>query len=112
MDWLGALLATLGLGGLVYGCIESTELGWKNPFVSGSLIGGIACLAGFVVLEARAKSAMVPLVLFRNRDFNGANLLTFFLYSALGIFFFFFSWRFLYAVFRDTHTGTHKPKNT
>ena len=90
VDWLGAFLATLGLGGLVYGCIESTNLGWKNPMVFGSLIGGLACLTGFVALEARTSSPMVPLVLFRNRDFSGANLLTLFLYSALGIFFFLF----------------------
>lgn len=90
VDWLGALLATLGLGGLVYGCIESTNLGWKNPLVFGSLIGGLVCLAGFVALQGRTRSPMVPLVLFRNRDFSGANLLTLFFYAALGIFFFLF----------------------
>lgn len=90
VDWFGALLATLGLGGVVYSCIESTNLGWKTPMVFGSLIGGLVCLTGFVALEARASSPMVPLVLLRNRDFSGANLLTFFLYSALGIFFFLF----------------------
>lgn len=90
VDWLGALLVALGLGGLVYGCIESTNLGWKDPLVFGSLIGGLACLTSFVALEARTSSPMVPLVLFRNRDFSGANLLTLFLYSALGIFFFLF----------------------
>lgn len=90
IDWLGALLVTLGLGGLVYGCIESTSLGWKDPLVSCSMIGGLACLTGFVAVEARTSSPMVPLVLFRNRDFSGANLLTLFLYSALGIFFFLF----------------------
>lgn len=90
VDWLAAVLATLGLGGLVYGCIESANLGWKDPLVFGSLIGGVACLTGFVALEAHTSSPMVPLVLFRSRDFSGANLLTFFLYSALGIFFFLF----------------------
>lgn len=90
VDWLGTVLATLGLGGLVYGCIESTNLGWKDPLVLGSLIGGLACLTGFVAVETRISSPMVPLILFRSRDFSGANLLTLFLYSALGIFFFFF----------------------
>jgi EmrB/QacA subfamily drug resistance transporter len=90
VDWFGALLATLGLGGLVYGCIESTNLGWNNPLVFGSLIGGLACLAGFVALQARTRSPMVPLILFRNRVFSGANLLTLFFYAAVGIFFFLF----------------------
>jgi EmrB/QacA subfamily drug resistance transporter len=90
VDWPGALLATLGLAGLVFSCIESTTLGWKNPLVLSSLSVGIAGLAAFIAVEARTASPMVPLVLFRNRDFAGANLLTLFLYSAIGIFFFLF----------------------
>ena len=90
VDWFGALLVTFGIGGLVYGCIESTNLGWKNPLIFGSMIGGLVCLTLFVALEARTRAPMVPLVLFRNGDFSGANLLTLFLYSALGIFFFLF----------------------
>jgi EmrB/QacA subfamily drug resistance transporter len=90
VNWPGAFLATLGLAGLVFGCIESTNLGWKNPLVFGSLTGGLACLAGFVALENRSTFPMVPLTLFRNRDFSGANLLTLFRYSAIGIFFLLF----------------------
>src|ERR1700736_5801618 len=40
VDWLGALVATVGLGGLVYGMIESVSLGWRDPLVFGSLIVG------------------------------------------------------------------------
>ncbi len=40
VDWLGAVLVTAGLAGLVYGFIESTDLGWKSPFVAGSLLLG------------------------------------------------------------------------
>ena len=90
VDWLGAAIATLGLAGLVYGLIESTSLGWVHPLVFGTLIGGMACLIGFAFIEVRAKSPMVPLALFRSRSFSGANLLTLFLYSASGIFFFLF----------------------
>ena len=90
LDWFGALLVTLGLCGLVYGCIESANLGWKNPLIFVSLTGGCVCLVGFVTFEAHTRHPMVPLVLFRGRNFSGANLLTFFLYSALGIFFFLF----------------------
>ena len=90
VDWLGALAATVGLGGVVYGLIESISLGWGHPLIFGSLIGGVACLIGFVFVEARISSAMVPLTLFESRSFSGANLLTLFLYAALGIFFFLF----------------------
>ncbi len=90
VDWLGALAATIGLGGVVYGLIESTSLGWENPLVFGSLIAGFVCLIGFMFVEAKANSPMVPLTLFVSRSFSGANLLTLFLYAALGIFFFLF----------------------
>src|ERR1700674_355074 len=90
VDWLGALAATAGLGGVIYGLIESTSLGWGHPLVFGSLIGGLACLIGFAFVEARASSPMVPLMLFASRSFSGANLLTLFLYAAIGVFFFLF----------------------
>src|SRR6202049_2862090 len=90
VDWAGTLLATVGLGGVVYGFIESVNLGWSHPLVFGSLIAGLACLIGFASAEARVSSPIVPLALFESRSFSGANLLTLFLYSALGIFFFLF----------------------
>jgi len=90
IDWLGATAATLGLGGVIYGLIESTSLGWNHPRVLVNLIAGFFCLAGFIFVEARANSPMVPLALFASRSFSGANLLTLFLYAALGIFFFLF----------------------
>jgi EmrB/QacA subfamily drug resistance transporter len=90
VDWLGAAIATLGLAGVVYSLIESTNRGWSDPPVFGSLIVGGACLVGFAFVEARLNSPMVPLALFRSRGFSGANLLTFFLYAAMGIFFFLF----------------------
>src|SRR5271155_4535766 len=90
VDWLGATIATLGLGGVVYALIESSSLGWRDPLVLWTLFGGIACLIGFAFIEVRSKSPMVPLALFRSRSFSGANLITLFLYSATGIFFFLF----------------------
>jgi EmrB/QacA subfamily drug resistance transporter len=90
VDWVGALFASLGLSGLVYGFIESTNRGWGHPLVFGSLIIGFGCLVGFTFVEARVTSPMVPLALFESRSFTGANLLTLFLYSAIGIFFFLF----------------------
>jgi len=90
LDILGALIVTIGLGGLVYGLIESARLGWQNPWVWGSMLLAVACLTCFPFVEARATSPMVPLNLFRSRTFTGANLLTLWLYSAVGIFFFIF----------------------
>ena len=90
LDWRGACLAILGLGGLVNGFIESVNLGWKHPLVFGSLIVGFCCLIAFVFVEAHVSSPMAPLGLFKSRNFSGANLLTLFLYAAVGVFFFLF----------------------
>jgi hypothetical protein len=56
----------------------------------GSLIGGCLCLLGFIWVESRAHSPMLPLSLFRSRTFSGTNLLTLLLYSGIGVFFFVF----------------------
>lgn len=90
IDWPGALLATLGLAGIVTGFLESARFGWKHPLVLGSLLAGSGLLAGFLAVEARALTPMVPLALFRSRSFTGANVVTLLLYLTLGIFFFLF----------------------
>ena len=51
LDWAGAILVTLGLGGIVNGFIESTSLGWRNPVVFGSTIAGFGCVVAFVLME-------------------------------------------------------------
>src|SRR5213592_1592131 len=76
LDWLGATLATIGLGSLIYGLIESSRLHFGHPAVIAALTGGTCFLIVFLVVEARAKNPMLPLALFRSRDFTGANLLT------------------------------------
>jgi EmrB/QacA subfamily drug resistance transporter len=84
LDWPGALLATVGLGGLVYGLIESSRVGFGKARVVGALASGVVLLAAFVFNETRARNPMLPLKLFHSRDFSGANLLTLLLYAALG----------------------------
>ncbi len=89
LDYPGALLATLGLAGITYGFIEAPERGLGALPVLGALVGGVAALVAFVVVEARSRHPMMPLGLFRSRTFSGANLLTLFLYAALNASFFF-----------------------
>ena len=84
LDISGAVLATLGLGGVVFGLIESQNSGFTDPLVLVSLALGIAALAAFVFVERRVDEPMMPLSLFRSRNFAGANLLTLFLYAGLG----------------------------
>jgi len=90
IDWSGLLAATLGLGSVVKGFIESESEGWRYPQVWLNLTIGCLFLCLFLWIEARGRSPMVPLGLFRSFSFSGANLLTLFLYGALGIFFFLF----------------------
>jgi EmrB/QacA subfamily drug resistance transporter len=89
IDWLGGALATIGLAGLVYGLTESTNAGTGDPIVLASIAIGVAALIGFIVAETKIENPMMPLGVFKNRSFAGANLLTLFLYAALGGFIFF-----------------------
>jgi EmrB/QacA subfamily drug resistance transporter len=84
LDGPGALLATAGLGGMTFGLLAWPKLGPRDPQVLVPLGAGIAALAGFLWVEARSRAPMMPLALFRSRNFAGANLLTLFLYAALG----------------------------
>jgi EmrB/QacA subfamily drug resistance transporter len=83
LDIAGAILATAGLGGIVYGLIDSSRAGFGSPAVILSLLLGALALVAFVARERRARDPMLPLTLFRSRNFSGANLLTLLLYAAL-----------------------------
>src|SRR5207248_4092307 len=87
LDWVGALLATASLGGLVTGLVESSKAGWGSAVVVGSLATGAALLLIFLWVESRGASPMVSLKLFKSRSFLGANVLTLLLYAAIGVFF-------------------------
>ena len=83
LDWFGALLTTIGLGGLTFGLIEGPTLGWTNGWVLSGLIGGAIMLILFPLFESRIKNPLLPLSLFKSRNFSGANLTTFAVYAAL-----------------------------
>ena len=89
VDVAGTVLATLGLGALVYGLVESSNLGLGHPLVVAAVLAGLVLLVVFVWVEARSPAPMMPLELFRNHTFAGANLLTLLLYGALAAVFFF-----------------------
>ena len=84
LDLPGAALAAMGLGGIVFGLLESSRAGLGDPLVVGALLIGASALAAFVVVEARTSRPMMPLELFRSRSFAGANLFTLLFYFALG----------------------------
>ena len=84
LDWLGAIIIALGLGALVWGLIESARLGFAHPAIVATLVAGLILIVTFVLLERQRRHPMVPLELFRSRNFTGANLLTLLVYGALG----------------------------
>jgi EmrB/QacA subfamily drug resistance transporter len=89
IDYLGILLSAIGLGGPTFALIEQPANGWGDPMVWAPLIAGIVCFGLFVVREALARHPMLPLSLFRIRNFSIANLTTFSAYAGLigGLFF-------------------------
>jgi EmrB/QacA subfamily drug resistance transporter len=83
IDFLGAFLVVLGLAGLTYGLVTVGERG-ADPLAIGAVIVGVISLIAFVLVESRIAHPMVDLRLFRSRAFSGANVMTAFLYGALG----------------------------
>ena len=89
IDLPGAALCALGLGGPVFALIEQPRLGWSDPAVLVPLIAGVALLLAFVAYEWRARDPMLPLGLFRRRNFSAGNVETFAMYAGLAVLFFF-----------------------
>jgi EmrB/QacA subfamily drug resistance transporter len=85
IDWSGAALAILGLGGIVFGLLEWPPLGPRHPLVLAALAIGAFSLALLFIVEQRVENPMLPLALFRSRTFTLANLLTLLLYAALSM---------------------------
>ena len=89
VDFKGAALAALGLAGPVFALIEQPLRGWGDPLIWGPLVAGVVLLAVFVVVEQRERDPMVPMDLFKRRNFAWGNLATLAMYAGLGILFFF-----------------------
>jgi EmrB/QacA subfamily drug resistance transporter len=89
VDYVGALLCTLGLGGVVFALIEQPHYGWGSAATLVPLAGGLVALAAFIVYERRTPQPMLRLELFRRRNFAIGNLETFTMYGGLAVLFFF-----------------------
>lgn len=85
VDWFGALLGVAGLGLPVFALIESGRFGWGSPVILGALALGAAGLVAFLLWEHRVASPMLPLSIFRARDFSVGNVATAFLYGGVGV---------------------------
>lgn len=90
VDFIGGALATIALAGLTYGFIEAPGQGFEAPVIIAALSVGFLSLIGFVWYQGYCPHPMMPLSLFKSRMFSSTNLLTLFLYGALGGFLFFF----------------------
>jgi EmrB/QacA subfamily drug resistance transporter len=99
VDLPGAALCVAGLGALAFGFIEQPRLGWFDPAVPGSMAGGAACLVAFVVYEARTPMPMLPLRLFRLRNFSVTNAETVAVYGGLS------AWGFFLTLFLQQLSG-------
>ena len=85
IDWLGAALCTLGLGGMVYALIEQPHLGWSSPAIWVPLLLGAVLFVLFILRQRRVRSPILPLDLFRVRNFSAGNIATTFIYGALAL---------------------------
>ncbi|HLY85647.1 MAG TPA: MFS transporter [Gaiellaceae bacterium] len=83
VDVPGAMLCTAGLGILVAGFIEQPHLGWGDPLILGAFFAGVGLLVAFVAYELRTPLPMLPLRLFRLRNFSVANAETLSVYGGL-----------------------------
>ncbi len=85
VDVLGAIMCTLGLGAAVFALIEQPNLGWSSPAIWMPGLAGLVLLAGFVWRQCHVPDPILPLDLFRSRNFSAGNLSTLFVYAALSL---------------------------
>lgn len=85
IDFVGAVLGIVGLGGPVFALIEQGNLGWGSPAVFLPLSVGILSFIAFIGWQRRVAQPMLPLELFRHRNFSMGNIATLFIYGALAL---------------------------
>ncbi|MBD3941414.1 MFS transporter [Microbacterium sp. NEAU-LLC] len=85
IDWVGAVLCTLGLGGMVYALIEQPNAGWTAPSIWIPLLAGAILFVAFIARQRFVKHPILPLDLFTVRNFWTGNVATAFIYGALAL---------------------------
>jgi EmrB/QacA subfamily drug resistance transporter len=88
IDYVGAALGTLALGGIVGALMAGPAIGFTDWRVLAAGAGGVACMIAFVAVEHRVSTPILPMSIFRSQQFSGVNATTFLVYGALsGLFF-------------------------
>jgi EmrB/QacA subfamily drug resistance transporter len=85
VDWWSGALCAIGLGAVVFALIEQPNLGWGSPAIWIPGIAGAALFVWFLLRQRGAAEPLMPLWLFRVRDFGWGNLATLFVYAALSL---------------------------
>ena len=89
LDLPGLITSALGLFALTYGLIEANTYGWTSARIVGAFVLAVVSFVAFIALEKRQRAPMLPLELFRNRTYTGANLVMLLVALAMfGVFFF------------------------
>jgi EmrB/QacA subfamily drug resistance transporter len=83
LDLPGLALITGAAFGIVWALVRGNDAGWGSPEVLGTLIGGVVLTAAFVLWELRARQPMLPMQLFRSREFAAGNASNLLMYAAL-----------------------------
>jgi MFS family permease len=82
-DWLGAVVVAAAVGGLTFGVIRGESQQWEDPVAFVSLGIGVLASIAFPILMTRSANPLVPLELFRSRNFNVTNISTLLIYGAI-----------------------------
>jgi EmrB/QacA subfamily drug resistance transporter len=85
IDWLGAVLGIVGLGGPVFALIEQANFGWRSPAIYLPFAVGLIAFAAFILRQRTVKHPMIPLELFAIRNFSVGNVATTLVYGALSL---------------------------
>ena len=88
-DWLGAAIVALAVGGISFGAIYGQQRDWKDPLAYAALAAGALATLAFPLLMTRTRDPLVPLELFRSRNFAVANISTLLIYGALYVTFYY-----------------------
>ena len=88
-DWLGAAVVAVAVGGLSFGAIYGQQRDWRDPLAYVALGAGVLATIALPLLMARRRDPLVPLELFRSRNFAVTNISTLLIYGALYVTFYY-----------------------